>query len=91
MKEKKQDLEMASYPPHKAIPKGNNNEIKRLLRQMANQLKRMKQAIENLSIHMEEQESKSEDMETRLQDLTLKYDKLASHHGIHYNIISGFA
>ena len=54
---------------------------------MTSQLEGMKQSIKYLSIYMEKQGN----METKLQELNINYDKLASGLEMHYNIIMGFA
>ena len=51
----------------------------------------MKQTIEYLSIHIKNHESKQENMEIKLQYLSLNYDKLEFDSNMHYNIILGFS
>ena len=52
-------------------------EIKKNLR-MNRQLEGMRQAIDDLSIYMEKQENKQEEMEAVLKEKNLKYEKLAN-------------
>ena len=48
--------------------------LKKVLRQITGKLKGTRKALKYLSIHMEKQKSKHEELEAKLNEHSLKYD-----------------